>query len=130
MFLTWFWIEMTNIQVISKITTSYFSAIGSWRLFSATCVVTVVPHIHFCVSKFKHHELFCYVITLLIVLLIWTSEFNRSLIFSKQFLPLVVTCCYGLLRSLTVSGKSNIFIALSVSYFQYFRETAQRRLEI
>jgi len=43
------------------------------RLFSATCAVTIVPHMHFCVSKFKHHELFCYFITLLIVQLIWTT---------------------------------------------------------
>ena len=100
----WFWIKVPNIQVISEITKKYFFCHARWHLFSATCAVTVVPHMHVCVSKFKHHGPFCYFITLLIVLLIWTtllytsisfqvifSEFNRSWMFSKHFLPVVIT---------------------------------------
>ena len=56
---------------------------------------------HFCVSKFKQHWLFCYFITLLIVLLIWTTLLYTSISFSvsstvhecfqSSFLPIVIT---------------------------------------
>ena len=91
---------MPNIQVIFEIRKKKFCHTRR-RLLAATCAVTVVPHMHFCVSNFKQHWLFCYLITLLIVLLIMNdfvvyqhfilSEFNRSWMFLKQFLPIVIT---------------------------------------
>ena len=83
-------------------TKTWFFCHAHQHLFSATCAVTVVPHMHFCVSKFKQHWLFWYIITLLIVLLVYMndfvlyqhfifSEFNLLWMFSKQFIPIVIT---------------------------------------
>ena len=101
MFLKWFLIKVTNIRVISEITTNNFSVtpVGVYSWTSAQLLLS-----HICISvlaSLKQHWLFCYFITLLIVLLILNdfvlyqhfifSEFNRSRMFSKQFLPIVVT---------------------------------------
>ena len=74
MSLKWFWIKVPNFQVISEITKNNFS-VTPVCVYSRPCAhaVTAVPHMYFCVSKFKQHWLFCYFITLLIVLLIWTT---------------------------------------------------------
>ena len=73
------------------------------RLFSATCAVTVVPHMHFCViiASLIIMDFFCYFITLLIVLLIWTTLLYTIISFSvssalyecfqSKFLPIVIT---------------------------------------
>ena len=100
MFLKRFWKKSVKYSRHFQSNIFLFFCHARQRLFSAMCAVTVVPHMQFCVRKFKHHGWSCYFITWLIVLLIYNfvvyqhfifSDFNLSWIFSKQFLSIVVT---------------------------------------
>ena len=94
--------KVPNNNDISKSNIFLYFCRARRRLFSSTCTFTVVPHMKNFVSKFKHLTMFCYLITLLIVLLIWTNllytttsiSFSGSSIvhegFRSSFVPIAV----------------------------------------
>ena len=105
MFLKLFWIKVTNIQVISEITQNNFSVtpVGVYSRPRAQLLLS-----HICISVLAIlSNIDCYVITLLIVLLIWTTLFYTSISFSvisavhkcfqSSFCPLLLHCKYCIL---------------------------------
>ena len=98
-FLKWFRIKVTNIQVISEI---------ARHLFWAKCTVTVVPHI--CISvlaNLRNIDCFAIFFTILIILLIWKTlpytciSFSVSSTvhkcFQSSFCPLLLLCKFYIL---------------------------------
>jgi len=99
-FLKWFWIKVTNIQVISEITKNNFSVtpVGVYSRPRAQLLLS-----HICISvlaSLSNIDCFAILWHYFIVLLIWMtllyqhlifSDFNRSWMFSQQCLPIVIT---------------------------------------
>jgi len=98
-FLKWFRIKVTNIQVISEI---------ARHLFWAKCTVTVVPHIYISVlANLRNIDCFAIFFTILIILLIWKTlpytciSFSVSSTvhkcFQSSFCPLLLLCKFYIL---------------------------------
>ena len=98
MFLKWFWIRVTNIQVISKITKNN-CPVTPVSVYSQPSVQLLLFHI--CISVLASLStvlLFDYIINCSIDMNNFVvyqhfifSEFNHSWLFLKQFLPIVIT---------------------------------------
>ena len=121
MFLKWFWIKVPNIQVISDITkTNTFLSrpsafiLGHVRSYCCPICISVL-------ASLSNIGLFCYFITLLIVLLIWTTMLYTSISFSvsstvhgyfqSSFCPLLLLCKYCILSLRTRFNTSYLFRA-------------------
>ena len=99
-FLPWFWIKVPNIQVISEIISSYFS-VTPVGVYSEPRAQLLLSHIRISVSAslsimecfviLLHYQLFCWYEQLCFIPPFTIQWVNRSWMFSKQFLPIVVT---------------------------------------